>query len=60
MFELIIKEARNIARSEGFNGMDFQVNKKDFFVDLDSDGTLFITQKIKYDEWEVLIDGINL
>lgn len=60
MFETIISRAIELATVEGFNGIDFSVSRKDFFVDTDSDGTLFITQRIVRDRWEIFIDGIEI
>lgn len=59
MFEMVIEKAKELAKVDGFKGKDFTINKKKFFVDMDSDGTLFITMKGK-DDWDVLIDGIIL
>lgn len=59
MFEMVIEKAKELAKVDGFKGKDFTINKKKFFVDIDSDGTLFITVKGK-DDWDIFAENIIL
>lgn len=58
MFENIIEIARQYVSGDDFRGYEFKVKGKYYFVDIDSDNTLFITHKTN-GEWDILIDGIE-